>query len=511
MLGPVHFKFIFLISILIFMVSITGLIILITIWHMKLTPFKDYALVVDAGSTHSKIFLYTWPADKSDGLGLTSRITQVKACDVDGGPITSIEDPTVTNTQQYFQSAMSDCISKIPLTRKSRTFIFLGGTAGLRLFEMQNPIYTNKLLNSTRTYFNSLGVHFTVPEYQVRIISGSEEGLSGWISTNILMDELLKNNKPLETYGVSDMGGASTQISFVSPNAINDRFNMNLFNTEYDIYSHSYLCYGTEQLRLIYLGQLVNNANGSLLINEPCLQNGYVQNLTYDKLFSTPCARDQYAPLPSLNKSSIFSFIGSGDFSLCSDTVKEHLNKTGCTSTTCSFDNVYQPVPIPTSTKFIAISAWYTTFSSLAPNISLSPNKDGNYDFNSVNFSQIKTAISSICNQPWSDIPEPNKYRPFLCFNSMYHWTLLEHGYSMRDENLKNFHIVKSINSNDIGWTLGYMINQTNAIDPQFRPKRLITKNEFGGLLALCSFFLIVSAIISIIIAMKYYKQRRYM
>jgi len=88
----------------------------------------------------------------------------------------------------------------------------LGGTAGLRLFEMQNSSYTNDLLNGTRAYFSSLGLLFKSPENQVPIISGSEEGLSGWISTNILMGELFQNNKPSETYAVSDMGGMVTII-----------------------------------------------------------------------------------------------------------------------------------------------------------------------------------------------------------------------------------------------------------------------------------------------------------
>jgi Golgi nucleoside diphosphatase len=95
--------------------------------------------------------------------------------------------------------------------------IYSGGTAGLRLFEMKNSSYTNNLLNSTRAYFSSLGLHFQAPEDQVRIISGSEEGLSGWITTNILMDQLFKVNDPEQTYGVSDMGGLLTEISF-SPN-----------------------------------------------------------------------------------------------------------------------------------------------------------------------------------------------------------------------------------------------------------------------------------------------------
>lgn len=103
--------------------------------------------------------------------------------------------------------------------------------------------------------------------------------------------------------------GASTQLSFFSPNATDDRFVMDLFNTKYDIYSHSYLCYGTEQLRLIYLGQLVNKENGSSPINEPCLQSNYTQQISYSDLFGTPCARNQYAPSPDLNTSAIFYFM----------------------------------------------------------------------------------------------------------------------------------------------------------------------------------------------------------
>jgi Golgi nucleoside diphosphatase len=81
------------------------------------------------------------------------------------------------------------------------------GTAGLRLFNMSKPAYTNNLLSSTRQYFGSLGLLFRSPEYQARIIDGTEEGLSGWTSTNMLMRRLFSNSSPPETYGVSDLGG----------------------------------------------------------------------------------------------------------------------------------------------------------------------------------------------------------------------------------------------------------------------------------------------------------------
>jgi hypothetical protein len=72
---------------------------------------------------------------------------------------------------------------------------------------ISNPTYTSGLLSNIRNYFSTLGLLFQAPDYQVRIISGSEEGLSGWITTNMLMQQLFINNKPFETYGVLDMGG----------------------------------------------------------------------------------------------------------------------------------------------------------------------------------------------------------------------------------------------------------------------------------------------------------------
>jgi hypothetical protein len=84
---------------------------------------------------------------------------------------------------------------------------FKGATAGRHLINITNPSYIVSLLNGIRTYFCTLGLLFRAPETQAGIISGSEEGLSGWISANILMKQLFQNNKPLETYGVIDMGG----------------------------------------------------------------------------------------------------------------------------------------------------------------------------------------------------------------------------------------------------------------------------------------------------------------
>lgn len=126
MLKKSDLKIICALAITIGICSLIGIITLVVLWQTKLTPFQDYSLVIDAGSTHSKIFVYTWPADKSDGYGLTSRVHQVKSCTIPYGPITTIVNTTQEHVKKYFDSAMADCINEIPLLRRSRALIFFG-------------------------------------------------------------------------------------------------------------------------------------------------------------------------------------------------------------------------------------------------------------------------------------------------------------------------------------------------------------------------------------------------
>src|SRR5579871_3708171 len=55
-------------------------IYLTVIYRARLTPFVNYAIVFDAGSSHTEMFVYHWPADKSDGLGTTSTVNEYFVC-----------------------------------------------------------------------------------------------------------------------------------------------------------------------------------------------------------------------------------------------------------------------------------------------------------------------------------------------------------------------------------------------------------------------------------------------
>ncbi|PKU30488.1 hypothetical protein llap_19209 [Limosa lapponica baueri] len=62
--------------------SIIALILsVVNVKDVFLPPSTKYGLVFDAGSTHTALYIYRWPADKENGTGIVS---QVEACTVSG-------------------------------------------------------------------------------------------------------------------------------------------------------------------------------------------------------------------------------------------------------------------------------------------------------------------------------------------------------------------------------------------------------------------------------------------
>ena len=54
---------------------------------------------------------------------------------------------------------------------------------------------------------------------------------------------------PTHTYGALDLGGASTQITFIPKDSVRADYaqSVDMYGTEYTVYSHSYLCYGLNE------------------------------------------------------------------------------------------------------------------------------------------------------------------------------------------------------------------------------------------------------------------------
>ncbi|XP_041330867.1 ectonucleoside triphosphate diphosphohydrolase 8-like [Pyrgilauda ruficollis] len=62
--------------------SVIALILsVVNVKDVFLPPSTKYGLVFDAGSTHTSLYIYRWPADKENDTGIVS---QVEACSVSG-------------------------------------------------------------------------------------------------------------------------------------------------------------------------------------------------------------------------------------------------------------------------------------------------------------------------------------------------------------------------------------------------------------------------------------------
>ncbi|XP_067894746.1 ectonucleoside triphosphate diphosphohydrolase 5 isoform X2 [Heterodontus francisci] len=117
---------------------------------------------------------------------------------------------------------------------------------------------------------------FLVPDDCVSIMNGTYEGILAWLTINILTGHLYGASE--NTVGILDLGGASTQITFLpqakstlhaAPEEYISSFEM--FNKSYKLYTHSYLGFGLKVARLAVLGALDAKVSESRRYRSSCL------------------------------------------------------------------------------------------------------------------------------------------------------------------------------------------------------------------------------------------------
>jgi Golgi nucleoside diphosphatase len=176
------------IAVTLFLFAVLIAIYLTVIYRARVVPFVNYAIVFDAGSSHTEMFIYHWPADKSDGLGTTSSVNEFLVCPLHGVPISDPYRPgqyaklkAISDFEQnldllidYFRPCLAKAVSKIPANRHKFSPIFLGATAGMRLAKLRNSTRANQVLETIREIFSNYPFQFVaarqVSSYQLTII-----------------------------------------------------------------------------------------------------------------------------------------------------------------------------------------------------------------------------------------------------------------------------------------------------------------------------------------------------
>ncbi|XP_048202856.1 ectonucleoside triphosphate diphosphohydrolase 8 isoform X2 [Perognathus longimembris pacificus] len=426
------------------------ILILVEATSVLLPAGTQFGIVFDAGSSHTSLFLYRWPADKENNTGLVS---QALACRVEGPGISSYAS-NPAQAGESLKGCLEEALGLIPEAQHQETALFLGATAGMRLLSQKNSSQARDILAAVTQVLNQYPVDFGGAE----VLAGRDEGAFAWITINYVLGRLVKYSsgewiQPAEgtLVGTLDLGATSTQISFVPAGPILDQSTQAtfcLYSTNYSIYTYSHLCYGQDQVLSRLLAALVQSSSKTL-VHHPCYHSGYQAVLPVSTLRSSPCTH----PSAALELPQNLTVQGTGNPNACVAAIRGLFNFSSCGGQReCAFDGVYQP---PLRGHFYAFSNFYYTFSFL--------NLTSRQTLSTVN-----TTIWEFCQRPWRlvEVSYPGQERGLwsFCTSGLYILTLLLEGYGFTEDTWPSIEFQKQAGGMDIGWTLGYMLNLTGMV-----------------------------------------------
>ncbi|BGP06561.1 Golgi apyrase [Rhodotorula toruloides] len=384
---------------------------------------RQYGVVIDAGSSGSRIQVYSWVDPeiakhdrkaKGKSVDVLSKVEKgVEEGDgwhlkVEPGISTFGSNPA--GVPDYLRPLIEFAASVIPADKLPSTPIYLLATAGMRLLP---PEQQSAVLSSTCDYLRTFPFHLPDCGEQIRIISGEEEGLYGWVAVNYLMDGFDKHEhaaagerrKHSSTYGFLDMGGASTQIAFEPSETEQIKHADNLVEVKlrllsgkdvrHPVFVTTWLGFGTNQARNRYVDQTIQK---HLRNTDEADLPGDAEGLGSERpvvLVDDPCLPKSL--MLSEARHAGYTTRGTGDFAQCLKRQAPLLNKeVDCPDEPCLFNGVHVP-PIDFSVNhFIGISEyWYSTQDVWGAAL----NGNGVYDY--VEFE--KHAIE-YCGREWDDI-----------------------------------------------------------------------------------------------------------
>ncbi|XP_077918202.1 ectonucleoside triphosphate diphosphohydrolase 8 isoform X2 [Halichoerus grypus] len=333
----------------------TLILLLVEATSVLLPADTKFGIVFDAGSSHTSLFVYRWPADKENNTGVVS---QALACQVKGPGISSYAS-NPAQAGESLQDCLEEALALVPEAQHQETPMFLGATAGMRLLSQKNSSQAGDIFAAVSRVLGQAPLDF----WGAELLAGQAEGALGWITINYVLGTLIKYSfsgewiRPLEgtLVGALDMGGASTQITFVPGGPILDKSTQatfRLYGSEHRVYTHSYLCFGRDQMLTRLLARLMESSPGPL-VRHPCYHSGYWTTLSPAILYESPCVHT--TPPPDLART--LTVEGTGNPGACVSAIRGLFNFSSCEGRGhCAFDGVYQP---PVRGRFYARPSYF--------------------------------------------------------------------------------------------------------------------------------------------------------
>ncbi|KAG8214355.1 nucleoside phosphatase family-domain-containing protein [Butyriboletus roseoflavus] len=426
-------------------------------------PLVQYALMIDAGSTGSRIHIY-----KFNHCGPSPAYEYEVFKMIQPG----LSDPTKTpqGAAESLDVLLDEALRVVPPSLHHCTPLAVKATAGLRLLGLEE---SQAILEAVETRLRG-AYPFVVPDEDgVVIMDGKDEGVYAWITVNYLLGAIRADApKDAPTYAVLDLGGGSTQIVFEPEKGEEARaaldvdaggvlkdgehkYELAFGGEERVLYQHSYLGYGLKSAREsvhrvveFMSGLRAARVSGELpRVPNPCLAQ------TTTKEVDIPLGEDKIKVLMAGED--------VGSFEACNRVLELVMAKDAiCEVKPCSFNGVYQPSLLdafPTG-RILLLSYFYDRIMPLVP----PPPTDTQPR---ITVSTIATLARQVCAGPnswlehWAPYPsviEELEGRPEWCLDLTFMHALLGLGYEFED--VRDVELGKRIEGTELGWCLGATI-----------------------------------------------------
>jgi guanosine-diphosphatase len=430
--------------------------------YSKDKPLIQYALMIDAGSTGSRIHVYKFnncgPTPELEGEEF--QMTEKK----EGGSGLSSYREDAEGAARSLDVLLDVALKHVPASYQKCTPIAVKATAGLRKLGEK---MSNAILDAVRT---RLETQFPFPVVSkekggVEVMEGTDEGVYAWITANYLLGKIGGPDKT-PTAAVLDLGGGSTQIVFQPtfkeaadggmPKKLADgdhKYELSFGGRDFDLYQHSYLGYGLMEAR--------NNVHNAVL-NSVYEENKSDEGKKWlEKPITNPCIAPgmsrsvevHLADGHKLGSSVTVNMTGpsEGSPALCRAFAEKTLEKdAACTLAPCSFRGVHQPSFDKTFARedVYLFSYFYDRTQPLGMPESFS-------------LKELKDLADRVCHgeEAWDVFSTVEgalkelRGRPEHCLDLNFQLALLHTGYEMPiDREVK---IAKKIKGNELGWCLG--------------------------------------------------------
>ncbi|XP_071337931.1 ectonucleoside triphosphate diphosphohydrolase 2-like [Trachinotus anak] len=459
--------------------SVVGiLLVVLPAREVKAPPEDMYGIVLDAGSSHTSMYIYKWPADKQNDTGI---VTQHNECHAKGGGISSYAGVR-GGAAESLKACLEQAVKDIPKSRHHQTPLYLGATAGMRLLKRVNATESARVLKEVENKLRSYPFKFK----EATILRGEEEGAYGWVTVNYLKENFAKYgfagrwlNPGSKTIGALDLGGASTQITFETSEKVEDSLKMmelTLYGQVHRIYTHSFLCYGQDQFLKKLMAHLIKTQGVKPQLSHPCYPQHFNLSIKLGKdVFNSPCT-ENFRPARFDPQMSVM-VVGTGEYHNCLSNVKQIFSFDSCSYSKCSFDGVFQP---NLRGSFMAFSAYFFTHRYI--------NRLTNIPITSP--SQMEAAIQLVCNMTISEMTEktkqPEKYMKNVCAVSNFIQVLLTQGYHFDELSFPSISFQEKAGGASVGWALGYMLILSNMVPAEsFVLMKALPSGPWAGIIFL--------------------------